>query len=59
MEECTINKKKYNYSPLSEREEYIGKIIVNSAFKVHQTLSSGLLEKIYELCLAHEIKKTF
>lgn len=42
---------------LSEKEERIGKIIVNSAFKVHKELGPGLLEKVYEIALAHEIKK--
>ncbi len=37
--------------------EYIGKIVVNSAFKVHKELGPGLLEKVYEICLAHEINK--
>ncbi len=43
--------------PLTEEEERIGKIIVNSAFKVHKELGPGLLEKIYEIALAHEIQK--
>ena len=43
--------------PLTEEEEQIGKIIVNSAFKVHKELGPGLLEKIYEIALAHEIQK--
>ena len=38
--------------------EYIGKVIVNAAFKVHKELGPGLLEKVYEICLAHEINKT-
>lgn len=42
---------------LSERTEEIGKIIVNSAYKVHKELGPGLLERVYEVCLAHEIKK--
>lgn len=42
---------------LSERTEEIAKIIVNSAFKVHKELGPGLLERIYEVCLAHEITK--
>ena len=46
-----------NIRPLSEREEEIGKIIVNSAYKVHSRLGPGLLEKIYEACLAYEIEK--
>lgn len=45
------------YSQLSEEEENIGKAIVNAAFKVHQSLGPGLLEKIYEVCVAHELMK--
>ncbi|NWF89780.1 MAG: GxxExxY protein [Ignavibacteriaceae bacterium] len=44
-------------NPLTSEEERIGKIIVNSAFKVHKELEPGLLEKIYEIALAHEIQK--
>jgi GxxExxY protein len=58
MEETIISEQKFNYSPLTEREEFIGKIIVHSAFKVHQALGPGLLEKVYEICLTHEITKT-
>lgn len=43
---------------ISERTEEIAKIIVHSAFKVHKELGPGLLEKVYEICLAHEIAKT-
>ena len=42
---------------LTEEEERIGKAIVNAAFKVHVGLGPGLLEKIYETCLCHELKK--
>jgi len=42
---------------LSEREEEVGKMIVDAAFKVHSTLGPGLLEKIYEICFCHELKK--
>jgi len=42
---------------LSERTEEIGKTIVNAAFKVHKQLGPGLLERVYEVCLAHEITK--
>jgi GxxExxY protein len=42
---------------LSERTEEIGKIIVHSAFRVHKQLGPGLLERVYEVCLAHEITK--
>ena len=43
--------------PLSDREEEIGKIVVNAAYKVHSALGPGLLEKIYEICFVHELKK--
>jgi len=46
------------YELLSDEEEYIGKLIVNAAFKVHKELGPGLLEKIYEIALAHELKKS-
>lgn len=42
---------------LDERLEEIGKAVVNAAFKVHQTLGPGLLEKIYEICMTHELRK--
>lgn len=48
---------KSNFKPLTEREEEIGKILVNSAFKVHKALGPGLLEKIHEIALAHELTK--
>jgi GxxExxY protein len=40
-------------------EEKIAKIIVNSAYKVHKELGPGLLEKVYEACLAYEISKAY
>ena len=39
-----------NFMPLSEREEYIAKNIVNAAFAVHKNLGIGLLETLYETC---------
>ena len=49
---------KWNSTLLSEQEEKIGKIIVNAAFNVHKSLGPGLLGKVYEICLAHEIGKS-
>lgn len=43
---------------LSENSERLARIIVNSAFKVHQELGPGLLERVYEVCLVHEIQKS-
>ncbi|MFA9189012.1 GxxExxY protein [Flavobacterium sp. FBOR7N2.3] len=42
---------------ITEKTEAIAKIVVNSAFKVHKELGPGLLERVYEICLAHEIRK--
>jgi GxxExxY protein len=42
---------------LNNQTEEIGKAIVNAAFKVHKELGPGLLEKVYEICLAHELTK--
>ena len=46
-----------NDQKLSDEEEYIGKAIVHSAYLVHSNLGPGLLEKIYEICLTHELTK--
>ena len=43
---------------LSAEEERIGRIIVNSSFTVHKALGPGLLEKVYEVCLSHELRKS-
>jgi GxxExxY protein len=45
------------FRELSLLEEEIGKAIVNAAFKVHRDLGPGLLEKVYEVCVAHELRK--
>jgi GxxExxY protein len=42
---------------LSEKEEIIGKAIVNAAYNIHKELGPGLLERVYEVCLAHELTK--
>ncbi|MFN8300762.1 MAG: GxxExxY protein [Chitinophagales bacterium] len=39
------------------REEEIGKAVVNAAFKVHEALGPGLLEKVYETCMEYELTK--
>ena len=45
------------YLPISPEEERIGKLIVNAAYNVHKTLGPGLLEKVYETCFCHELRK--
>ena len=46
------------YKELSQEEEQIGKTIVNASYKIHKELGPGLLEKVYEVCMAHELRKT-
>lgn len=47
-----------NFERLSQEQEAIGQDIVNAAFKVHNELGPGLLEKVYEVCLTHELRKS-
>ena len=37
--------------------ERLASIVVDAAFKVHSELGPGLLENVYEVCLAHELTK--
>ena len=38
-------------------ENELSRIIVDCAFKVHNTLGPGLLETVYRAALAHELRK--
>jgi GxxExxY protein len=40
-----------------EQENIIGTEIVDAAFKIHRELGPGLLEKVYEICMQHELIK--
>ena len=42
---------------LSKDEERVAALIVDAAIKVHRTLGPGLLESVYEACLAHELRQ--
>jgi GxxExxY protein len=44
------------FNNLSDREEFLGKEIVDAAYKVHKELGPGLLEKIYEACFCYELE---
>lgn len=46
-----------SFKPLSIQEEEIGRVVVSAAFKIHKELGPGLLERVYEVCLAHELQK--
>lgn len=45
------------YKPLTAHEEVVGSKIVDAAFSVHTRLGLGLLERVYEVCLCHELFK--
>lgn len=56
MVQKTYKMKKTN-AGLSKHEEEIGRLVVDAAYAVHVRLGPGLLEKVYEVCFSHELKK--
>lgn len=42
---------------LPERTEQVARAVVDAAFKVHSKLGPGLLESVYQACMAYELKK--
>ncbi|MBN2464523.1 GxxExxY protein [candidate division WOR-3 bacterium] len=45
-----------SFAPVSSEIDSVARTIVDAAFRVHQVLGPGLLESVYETCLAHELK---
>jgi len=45
------------FEETSAREEKVAATMVDAAYSVHKALGPGLLEKIYEVCLCHELTK--
>lgn len=43
--------------PISAAVNQIGRAVMDAAFAVHRTLGPGLLESVYEACLAEELKQ--
>jgi len=46
------------FAKLLETEEEIGRAVVNAAYNVHKHLGPGLLERVYETCVAYELRKS-
>lgn len=42
---------------MSDEGDRIGRIVVDSAIAVHRALGPGLLESVYEACLAEELRQ--
>lgn len=43
--------------PIPAELDQIARQVVDASFKVHTNLGPGLLESVYEICLAHELEK--
>ena len=43
------------YKPLTEREEFVAKNVVDIAIRIHKELGPGLLESVYEKCFVYEL----
>ncbi|MCB1628721.1 MAG: GxxExxY protein [Xanthomonadales bacterium] len=42
--------------PPDARTEALAKVVIDAAFRVHSELGPGLLESVYEACLAYELE---
>ncbi|MBU4224769.1 MAG: GxxExxY protein [Chloroflexi bacterium] len=52
--EKTVQKR---FAPIPVEAEVIGKKVLDAAYAVHTALGPGLLESVYEACLAHKIRQ--
>jgi len=46
-----------SFVPVPSEVDRVAKTVVDAALRVHQVLGPGLLESVYEACLAHELKQ--
>jgi GxxExxY protein len=55
MDKKVISQEKIIFKPIPARTEEVAKMVIDAAFKVHTALGPGLLESVYETCLAYEL----
>jgi GxxExxY protein len=46
-----------SFQPVPADVERVAKEVVDAAYRVHKALGPGLLESVYEVCLAHELRQ--
>lgn len=52
------NSKARTFAPIPVETEKVGKLVLDGAYRVHTALGPGLLESVYESCLAFEIRQS-
>ena len=52
-----MNQTKKSHLAIPLETERIGKIVLDAAYKVHTALGPGLMESVYEACVAYEVRK--
>jgi GxxExxY protein len=53
----SLSSTKREFEPLTERENWLGKQIVDIAINLHKSFGPGLLESVYEKCFTYELIK--
>ena len=57
MDQEGTRTQRHSYEPIPARANTAAKIAIQAAFSVHTQLGPGLLESVYEKCLAHAIRR--